>query len=172
MDSLLNPILPKWIEAAGIQGRTYDEIYSAGALIQPAHVRESRARALAGDMEKLLNREDAFEVCARPPYISRSAQEPRPMIHHPLGFSKINRSSNNTITSDARPWASLSMSLCAMPKKFLHYPSLPSSTEAFFHRNPLGPPSPANALPPHAKLSTNTKTASSSLQPPTFLKAF
>lgn len=86
-DSLLNPILPKWIEVAGLQGRTYDEIYSAGALIQPAHVREPRARALAGDLEKLLNREDAFEVCICPPYISKlvragaKAYAPMVIIH-------------------------------------------------------------------------------------------
>lgn len=61
-DSLLNPILPKWIDIAGLQGRTYDEIYSPGALLQPVHIRESRARALAADLRKVLSHEDALEV--------------------------------------------------------------------------------------------------------------
>ncbi|PLB43733.1 hypothetical protein P170DRAFT_369279 [Aspergillus steynii IBT 23096] len=61
-DSLLNPVLPRWIDIAGLQGRTYDEIYSPGALIQPAHVRESRARALAADLRKVMGTEDPLET--------------------------------------------------------------------------------------------------------------
>ena len=69
-DSLLNPILSRWIDTAGLQGRTYDEIYSPGALSQPAHVRESRARALAADLRKVMGTEDALEVRACPSVVS------------------------------------------------------------------------------------------------------
>ncbi|KAK1143954.1 hypothetical protein N8T08_005863 [Aspergillus melleus] len=60
-DSLLNPILPRWIDTAVLQGRTYDEIYSPGALVEPAHVRESRARALAAELKNVIYREDTLE---------------------------------------------------------------------------------------------------------------
>ncbi|KAB8198978.1 hypothetical protein BDV34DRAFT_231648 [Aspergillus parasiticus] len=36
---------------ASIQGRIYDNIYSPGALRQPPHVRTTRARALAAELE-------------------------------------------------------------------------------------------------------------------------
>ncbi|KAH8426036.1 fungal specific transcription factor domain-containing protein [Aspergillus melleus] len=61
LDSLLNPILPRWIDTAVLQGRTYDEIYSPGALVEPAHVRESRARALAAELKNVIYREDTLE---------------------------------------------------------------------------------------------------------------
>ncbi|KAM0278373.1 hypothetical protein ACHAQH_005193 [Verticillium albo-atrum] len=46
----LNPVLPAWIEASAVNGRIYDDIYSPGALVQPQHVREARARALADEL--------------------------------------------------------------------------------------------------------------------------
>ncbi|KAB8213877.1 hypothetical protein BDV33DRAFT_209803 [Aspergillus novoparasiticus] len=41
---------------ASIQGRIYDDIYSPGALRQPPHVRTTRARALAAELETAMQR--------------------------------------------------------------------------------------------------------------------
>ncbi|KAL4785970.1 hypothetical protein BJX76DRAFT_366431 [Aspergillus varians] len=49
--SFLAELAPGWINMASIQGRIYDEIFSPGALMQPPHIRISRARALAAELE-------------------------------------------------------------------------------------------------------------------------
>ncbi|CAI6070175.1 unnamed protein product [Clonostachys chloroleuca] len=55
-DAFLAVLAPAWVSLASIQGRIYDEIYSPGALMQPAHVRTSRARALAEELNVLMQR--------------------------------------------------------------------------------------------------------------------
>ncbi|KAM0332133.1 hypothetical protein ACHAQA_002405 [Verticillium albo-atrum] len=59
-DWSLNPVLPSWIKAAALHGRTFDEIYSPGALMQPQEVRVSRARALAAELTKITSSEQDF----------------------------------------------------------------------------------------------------------------
>ena len=49
--SFLAELAPGWINVASIQGRIYDDIYSPGALMQPQHIRASRARALATELK-------------------------------------------------------------------------------------------------------------------------
>ncbi|RDW93602.1 putative C6 transcription factor [Aspergillus mulundensis] len=49
--TFLAELAPGWITMASIQGRIYDDIYSPGALMQPPHIRTSRAQALAAEME-------------------------------------------------------------------------------------------------------------------------
>lgn len=49
--SFLGELAPGWIKIASIQGRIYDDIYSPGALMQPPHIRTSRARALAAELK-------------------------------------------------------------------------------------------------------------------------
>ncbi|VUC28108.1 unnamed protein product [Clonostachys rosea] len=55
-DAFLAVLAPAWVSMASIQGRIYDEIYSPGALMQPVHVRTSRARALAEELKVLMQR--------------------------------------------------------------------------------------------------------------------
>ncbi|KAJ6188326.1 hypothetical protein N7519_003234 [Penicillium mononematosum] len=54
MSSLLYNRLPDWIDLANLYGRVYDNIYSPNALAQPVSVREARARALAGELERIM----------------------------------------------------------------------------------------------------------------------
>ncbi|CAG7955618.1 unnamed protein product [Penicillium nalgiovense] len=54
MGSLLYNRLPDWIDVANLYGRVYDNIYSPNALVQPVSVRESRARALAAELERIM----------------------------------------------------------------------------------------------------------------------
>lgn len=54
MTSLLHNRLPDLIEVAGLYGRVYDNIYSPNALAQPVSIRESRARALAEELERIM----------------------------------------------------------------------------------------------------------------------
>ncbi|CAI7606589.1 unnamed protein product [Penicillium viridicatum] len=54
MTSLLHNRLPDWIEVASLYGRVYDNIYSPNALAQPVSIRESRIRALAAELEKIM----------------------------------------------------------------------------------------------------------------------
>lgn len=49
--SFLAELAPGWIKMASIQGRIYDDIYSPGALMQPLHIRTSRARALVAELK-------------------------------------------------------------------------------------------------------------------------
>ncbi|OGM48193.1 C6 transcription factor [Aspergillus bombycis] len=49
--SFLAELAPSWMRMASIQGRIYDDIYSPGALKQPAHIRTSHARALASELK-------------------------------------------------------------------------------------------------------------------------
>ncbi|KAL4747256.1 hypothetical protein BDW72DRAFT_209715 [Aspergillus terricola var. indicus] len=48
--SFLAELVPGWVTIASIQGRICDDIYSPGALMQPPHIRASRAQALASDL--------------------------------------------------------------------------------------------------------------------------
>lgn len=52
--SFLAELAPGWINTASIQGRIYDEIYSPGALMQPPHIRKSRAQALAAELKAVM----------------------------------------------------------------------------------------------------------------------
>jgi hypothetical protein len=61
-DAFLAVLAPAWVSMASIQGRIYDEIYSPGALMQPAHVRTSRARALAEELKVLMQRAEQVHV--------------------------------------------------------------------------------------------------------------
>ncbi|KAI5457772.1 putative C6 transcription factor [Mariannaea sp. PMI_226] len=54
--SFLSEMTPGWISIASIQGRIYDDIYSAGALLQPPHVRTARAEALAAELKAVMQR--------------------------------------------------------------------------------------------------------------------
>ncbi|CAM1503729.1 Fc.00g013200.m01.CDS01 [Cosmosporella sp. VM-42] len=49
--SFFAELAPGWINVASIQGRIYDDIYSPGALMQPPHIRTSRARTLAAELK-------------------------------------------------------------------------------------------------------------------------
>ncbi|EYE90120.1 fungal specific transcription factor domain-containing protein [Aspergillus ruber CBS 135680] len=49
--SFLAELAPGWVNMASIQGRIYDDIYSPGALMQPLHIRKSRARALVAELK-------------------------------------------------------------------------------------------------------------------------
>lgn len=53
--SFLAELAPGWINMASIQGRIYDDIYSPRALVQPSHVRTSRARALATELKTAMH---------------------------------------------------------------------------------------------------------------------
>lgn len=52
--TLLSELAPAWISFSSIQGRIYDDIYSPGALMQPPHIRTSRARALGAELKTLM----------------------------------------------------------------------------------------------------------------------
>ena len=60
--TFLAKLAPGWISVASIQGRIYDDIYSSGALMQPAHVRTSRARALAAELKTVMQRTQEIHV--------------------------------------------------------------------------------------------------------------
>ncbi|KAF4344571.1 hypothetical protein FBEOM_1469 [Fusarium beomiforme] len=55
------PIIAKWARFCDVQGRVYDKLYSPGALLQPDEERESNARKLAADMERLFNTKSTTE---------------------------------------------------------------------------------------------------------------
>ncbi|KAL6233419.1 hypothetical protein BDW75DRAFT_215284 [Aspergillus navahoensis] len=52
--SFLAELAPGWVTLASIQGRIYDDIYSPGALMQPPHIRASRAQALANELKSAM----------------------------------------------------------------------------------------------------------------------
>ncbi|KOS46336.1 hypothetical protein ACN38_g2692 [Penicillium nordicum] len=54
MTSLLHNRLPDWIDMASLYGRVYDNIYSTSALSQPVSLRESRTRALAAELKRIM----------------------------------------------------------------------------------------------------------------------
>ncbi|GFG03281.1 protein STB5 [Aspergillus udagawae] len=54
MTSLLYNRLPDWIDVASLYGRVYDYVYSPSALAQPVSARESRTRALAAELERIM----------------------------------------------------------------------------------------------------------------------
>jgi hypothetical protein len=59
MESLF---VPRWIDIAILQGKTYDHIYSPSALLQPTDTRISRARALVAELKKIMDCEDELDV--------------------------------------------------------------------------------------------------------------
>ncbi|KAL6415588.1 putative C6 transcription factor [Ilyonectria robusta] len=76
-DTILCSILPNWIRLSTLQGRVYDEIYSSRALLQPEHIRTSRARALAKELKTIMSTEDEFER----QYNNASRQSLGPAVH-------------------------------------------------------------------------------------------
>ncbi|KAL5356636.1 fungal-specific transcription factor domain-containing protein [Aspergillus floccosus] len=54
MTSLLHNRLPDWVTVASLYGRVHDHIYSPSALAQPVSIRESRTRALASELERII----------------------------------------------------------------------------------------------------------------------
>jgi hypothetical protein len=60
--SFLAELAPGWINIASIQGRIYDDIYSPGALMQPLHIRTSRARALAAELKTAMQHAQDIHV--------------------------------------------------------------------------------------------------------------
>ena len=60
--SFLSELAPGWISMSSIQGRIYDDIYSPGALMQPPHVRTSRAQALASELKAVMQRGEEIHV--------------------------------------------------------------------------------------------------------------
>lgn len=46
-------LLSKWIELSLLEGQVYDAIFSPTALLQPENIRESRARTLAADIQRV-----------------------------------------------------------------------------------------------------------------------
>jgi hypothetical protein len=54
--------LDKMKDLARLQGKIYDQLYSSGALAQPQHIRTTRARCLAAELEVHMNREGKSEV--------------------------------------------------------------------------------------------------------------
>ncbi|KAG2027526.1 hypothetical protein GB937_001272 [Aspergillus fischeri] len=53
--------LDKMKDLAHLQGKIYDQLYSSGALAQPQHIRTTRARRLAAELEVHTNREGRSE---------------------------------------------------------------------------------------------------------------
>ncbi|KAF3345703.1 hypothetical protein VdG2_05939 [Verticillium dahliae VDG2] len=60
-DLLINKLTPLWTQAAALQGRLYDEIYSPGAFLQPQQVRYERAGTLIEDLKSLREASEALE---------------------------------------------------------------------------------------------------------------
>lgn len=64
--SFLAELAPGWINIASIQGRIYDDIYSPGALMQPPHIRTSRARALVAELKTAMQHAKDIHVSLSP----------------------------------------------------------------------------------------------------------
>jgi hypothetical protein len=60
--TFLGELAPGWIGIASIQGRIYDDIYSPGALMQPLHIRTSRAQALATELKAIMQHAQDIHV--------------------------------------------------------------------------------------------------------------
>jgi hypothetical protein len=58
----LNPLWEKWINITLLQDQVYDDLYSPKALLQSEDTRESRARSLAAELQRLFGPQDATEV--------------------------------------------------------------------------------------------------------------
>ncbi|KAM0413636.1 hypothetical protein ACHAPD_006874 [Fusarium lateritium] len=54
--------LEKMKDLAHLQGKIYDQLYSSGALAQPQHIRTTRARCLAAELEAHSNRKGRTET--------------------------------------------------------------------------------------------------------------
>ncbi|KAJ5955969.1 hypothetical protein N7501_010248 [Penicillium viridicatum] len=78
MTSLLHNRLPDWIEVASLYGRVYDNIYSPNALAQPVSIRESRIRALAAELEKIMASRVEFYVSRSLPIFPCMAADKKP----------------------------------------------------------------------------------------------
>lgn len=61
-DSLINRILPIWVDMGCLQGRVYDEIYSPGAFVHPDEVRHARAHSLIDSVNTLMEAEKTLEA--------------------------------------------------------------------------------------------------------------
>lgn len=72
--TFLSKLAPGWISVASIQGRIYDDIYSPGALMQPPHIRTSRARALAAELKTVMQRAQAIHVSLSATLITKSSR--------------------------------------------------------------------------------------------------
>jgi hypothetical protein len=58
----LNPLWEKWISITLLQDQVYDDLYSPKALLQSEDTRESRARSLAAELQRLFGPQDATAV--------------------------------------------------------------------------------------------------------------
>lgn len=67
----LAPIISKWVQMLSLQGKVYDLLYSPGALRQRETQRESQARALAADVQRVFDSKSPAEVCS-PHKVERS----------------------------------------------------------------------------------------------------
>lgn len=83
----LAELAPGWISMASIQGRIYDDIYSPGALMQPLHIRTSRARTLAAELKATMQHAQGIHVSLSRGYLPQgyelvSPQPPPPLTGH------------------------------------------------------------------------------------------
>lgn len=58
----LGILAPQWLQLAQIEGRVYDELYSPQALCQDPGMRESRARNLASEVQRITEDLDPLDV--------------------------------------------------------------------------------------------------------------
>lgn len=54
-----------WVIVSSIQGKTYEQLYSPEAILQPASVREGRARGLAAELQRVTERTQETHVSAQ-----------------------------------------------------------------------------------------------------------
>ncbi|SPO04682.1 uncharacterized protein DNG_07367 [Cephalotrichum gorgonifer] len=78
--TFLAELAPGWINIANIQGRIYDDIYSTGALMQPPHIRMSRAQALATELKIVMQHAQDIHFTYGPAYTSGQLRPTNPLF--------------------------------------------------------------------------------------------
>lgn len=135
MTSLLHNRLPDWTDVASLYGRVYDNIYSPNALAQPASIRESRTRAVAAELERIMAARVEFYVsCSLPPFPCMSVdRKPKPDRYF---HARANAVLRNGQISGLAMWHILGrVDLSYMPTELLSTPSWPPSIEGFRRGN-------------------------------------